>query len=319
MLLLGFALVIGVMQAETVEIREASGIARHGEFLLIVDDSQHGSYFRIHLKGETGPMIELDPDHLERVPLPHSSMATDLESINVLADGRVVVLSERLRAMFDADGAVADYGAVLSEFGKRGMEGLAVRPVGEGVSRVAVLWEGGYPQYYDVPEQLRAQVGRRALSPIVQVHDLKPGDTEVQVRGSNLVALDVPRPRGRGPKAQRFRAPDLVWHRFPTGEWGFIVLLTSQNSVDRPDYKYHRLECFTAQGKRVGKRIDLNAIVDAPLQRVNWEGVDWFEEGKSLILVYESYPNRLPAAFVLDLPHDWQAPTSVETPVTHQP
>ncbi len=179
-LLLGLAPEVGFTQAETVEIREASGIARHGEFLLIVDDSQHGSYFRFHLKGETGPMIELDPNRLERVPLPHSSMATDLESINVLADGRVVVLSERLRAMFDAEGAVADYGAVLSEFGKRGMEGLAVRPVGEGTSRAAVLWEGGYPQYYDVPEQLRAKVGRQALSPIVQVHDLRPSDRGVQ-------------------------------------------------------------------------------------------------------------------------------------------
>lgn len=318
-LLLGLALVVGVTQAETVEIREASGIARRGEFLLIVDDSQHGSYFRFHLQGETGPMIELDPARLERVSLPHSLMATDLESINVLADGRVVVLSERLRAMFDAEGTVADYGAVFSEFGKRGMEGLAVRPAGGGASRVAVLWEGGYPEYYDVPEQLRAKVGRQALSPIIQVHDLKPGDREVQVRGSNLIALDVPRPKGRGPKAQRFRAPDLVWHRLPNGDWGFIVLLTSQNSVDRPDYKYHRLECFTAQGKRVGKRIDLNAVVDGPLQRVNWEGVDWFEKGKSLILVYESYPHRLPAAFVLELPHDWQAPASSGTSVTHQP
>jgi len=317
-LLLGLAPAVGFTQAETVEIREASGIARHGEFLLIVDDSQHGSYFRFHLKGETGPMIELDPNRLERVPLPHSSMATDLESINVLADGRVVVLSERLQAMFDAEGAVADYGAVLSEFGKRGMEGLAVRPVGEGTSRVAVLWEGGYPQYYDVPEQLRAKVGHQALSPIVQVHDLRPSDTGVQVRGSNLVALDVPVPRGRGPKAQRFRSPDLVWHRLPSGQWGFIVLLTSQNSVDHPDYKYHWLECFTVQGKRVGMRLDLNAMVDAPLRRVNWEGVDWFEEGKSLVLIYESYPNRLPAAFVLDLPHGWQAPPSDGTPVTHQ-
>lgn len=318
-LLCGVILSIGIARAETIEIREASGIARHGEYLLIVDDSQHGSYFRFQLQGETGPMIGLDPARLERVPLPHSSMATDLESINVLADGRVVVLSERLRAMFDAKGAVADYGAVLSEFGKRGMEGLAVRTIGDGVSRVAVLWEGGYPQYYDVPEQLRAQVGRKALSPIVQVHDLKPSDRGVQVRGSNMVALDVPLPKGRGPGAQRFRAPDLVWHHFPNGEWGFIVLLTSQNSVERPDYKYHRLECFTAQGKRIGLRLDLNAMVDKPLQRVNWEGVDWFEEGKSLVLVYESYPNNLPAALVLDLPDNWKGLSSVHPPATHQP
>ena len=37
-LLLGLAPAVGFTQAETVEIREASGVARHDEFLLIVND-----------------------------------------------------------------------------------------------------------------------------------------------------------------------------------------------------------------------------------------------------------------------------------------
>jgi hypothetical protein len=288
-------------------IREASGIVRSGDDLLIVDDSQNGAYFRFSLKGETGPRILIESSRLERVPLPQSSMATDLESINVLADGRVVVLSERLRAMFDALGPVAEYEAIFSEFGKRGLEGLAVRDMGGGRSRIATLWEGGYPEFYDVPEQLRAKVGRTALQPMIQIHDLNPGDRNIRVLGSRVAALDVPKPKGRGPRAQRFRAPDLVWHRFPGGEWGFIVLLTSKNSVDRPKFEYHWLECFDLQGKRLGKRLDLSVVTGQDLQGVNWEGLDWFEQGKSLILIHESYPADTPTAFVWQLPEDWKA------------
>ena len=80
-----------------------------------------------------------------RVPLPHASMATDLEAINVLADGRVVVLSERLRALFGESGMIADYGAPLSEFGKRGLEGLAVRRVKDSTSLVEVCGRGATP------------------------------------------------------------------------------------------------------------------------------------------------------------------------------
>jgi len=288
------------------EIRETSGITHSGNYLLVVDDSQHGAYFRFRLDDDIGPRILLEASRLERVPLPQSSMATDLESINVLADGRVVVLSERLRAMFDAQGPVAEYEAIFSEFGKRGLEGLAVRDMGEGRSRMAVLWEGGYPEFYHVPEQLRGKVGRKALKPIIQVHDLNPGDRNIQVRNSRHITLDVPIPRGRSPHAQRFRAPDLVWHRFPDGEWGFIVLLTSQNSIEQPKYEYHWLACFDLEGKRLGKRLDLNAITGDDLKRVNWEGLDWFEKGESLILIYESPRTAVPTAFVWQLPEGWK-------------
>ncbi|MDA1316298.1 MAG: hypothetical protein O2968_23530 [Acidobacteria bacterium] len=299
--------VAGFGQEPSLAIREASGLTRSGDHLLIVDDSQPGAYFRFRLQGETGPRILIESSRLERIPLPQSSMATDLESINVLADGRVVVLSERLRALFDALGPVADYEATFSEFGKRGLEGLAVRDMGGGQSRLAVLWEGGYPEFYDVPEQLRAKVGRKALNPVVQVHDLNPGERGIKVGGSGFATLDVPKPKGRGPRAQRFRAPDLVWHRFAGGEWGFIVLLTSQNSVDPRKYEYHWLECFDLHGKRLGKRLDLDAVTGEGLEGVNWEGLDWFEEGKSLILIHESYPSAEPTAFVWQLPEDWKA------------
>jgi len=296
---------------QTPPILEASGIARQGDSLLLVDDGWRGLYYRFQLKGEKGPVIVLDPSRLEQVKLPQGSLATDLESIDVLNDGRVVVLSERLRALFSAKGVIADYDAHLSEFGKRGLEGVAVRPLPDRASEVAVLWEGGYPEYQHVPAQLRKKLGRRSMRPVIEIHRLNAGEQNVVVRGSRLVPLDVPRPRGREPKAQRFRAPDLVWQRQPDGRWGFIVLLSSENSVQRPHYMYHWLLRFSADGKRIGQPIDLDAMVPADLRGVNWEGLDWFEDGERLVLVHESHPNPKAVAYVVQLPDEWKqsAPT----------
>ena len=308
---LGVLLVLmGMGHAESVPVREASGIVRQGNDLLIVDDSQHGTYSRFSLAGEHGPVIHLTPERLTRVPLPHASMATDLEAINLLSDGRVVVLSERLRALFGESGMIADYGAPLSEFGKRGLEGLAVRRLENNASQVAVLWEGGYPEYYHLPDQLRSRVGRRALHPVVQIHSLASGESGIQVLGTNFVTLDVPVPRGRGPRAQRFRAPDLVWHRQLDGRWVFIVLLSSQNSVDRPTYKHHWMQRFSTNGQRIGEPLDLDAIVEEGLKGANWEGLSWFEPGESLVMVHESHPEPVPTAYVLQLPEGWAARSS---------
>ena len=298
--------------AETISIREASGIVRRDDTLLLVDDSQNGVYFRFELKGESGPVLALSPDRLTRVLLPQASMAADLEAINILADGRVIVLSERLRAVFDEKGMIADYAAPLAEFGKRGLEGLAVRRFPAGRSRVAVLWEGGYPEYMQVLEQLRRRVGRRALQPMIQVHDLNPGERDVQVQGSNLILLDVPVPKGREPRAQRFRAPDLVWHTVRTGQWGFIVLLSSRNSAGPLVYQYHWLQRFDLRGQRIGKPIDLDNTVGGELAGVNWEGLCWFEEGESLALVHESHPKPDAVVYILPLPKDWK-PTGRES------
>jgi hypothetical protein len=181
-----------------------------------------------------------------------------------------------------------------------------VRPLPDQSSQVAVLWEGGYPEYQHVPQQLRAQVGRKAMSPLIQVHYLRPGESGVLVRGGGLVRLDVPIPAGREPAAQRFRAPDLIWHQQRNGRWGFIVLLSSQDSTDKPNYLYHWLQRFSADGKRIGGPIDLDRIMPPDLKGVNWEGLGWFEEGQSVVLVYESQVRPRKVAYVLPLPDDWR-------------
>ncbi len=299
-------------------VTEASGIARYGDTLLIVDDGHRGVYFRVHLENDTGPIIRLAEKRIETVSLPQAGLATDLESIALLGDGRVAVLSERLRALFGAEGVIAEYGSPLAEFGKRGLEGLAVRPQEDGSSKIAVLWEGGYPEYEHVPQQLRGRAGRAPLRPIVQVHTLKRGERDILVRGPKFTELKVPSPRGRAPRAQRFRAPDLVWHQGPGGRWGFIVLLSSHNSLGTREYRHHWLQRFSTRGKIIGEPIDLDRIMPQDLKGVNWEGLGWFEEGKSLVIVHESHPAPNAVAYVLRLPAEWQPHSPARTVFTHR-
>jgi hypothetical protein len=226
---------------------------------------------------------------------------------------------------------VAQYDDPFAEFGEKGLEGLAVRPIAENRSRVAVLWEGGYLDESELPSQLQDVAGR-ALNPVVFVHDLDPGTRRVKVRVKNattIVQLLVPSPEAgsgaAGVPALRFRAPDLVWHEWTsdsgTREWGFIVLLNSETppyaapgSSEKPMKRYgpRWLQRFDMTGKPVGDALDLDAAVrgvlhNDDLENANWEGVAWFEPGKQVLLVHDEGKVTLtdPSAVILSIPREW--------------
>ena len=294
----------------TTEVREASGVFRESDRLLVVDDSVWGAYSSVAIDGQKGPLISLQG--ARRISLPACPMVPDFEGVDRLADGRLVFLSERLRSLVGKDGLIAEYDSLLGEFANRGLEGVAVRPLAGGVSRIAVLWEGGYPDYASVPWSLRGTAGRQAMRPLVVVHDLNSGvrGVELKMRDAKMaVELEVPKPDGQEPEAQRFRAPDLVWTRWrngPVEDWGFLVLITSQNSVPRPQYLFHWLQRFDLKGKPIGEPLDLAQSVPKDIQHANWEGLSWFDPGKSLVLVYEGDRRPDTYAFILNLPEDWQ-------------
>jgi len=337
-------------------VREASGIARQGDRLIIVGDDADGRYFELDLEGQRGPIIPIDPKKVREVVLPGAGLAMDLEGIDVLADGRIVILSEQLRCLIGGESAgvdpltvVAEYDRTLAGFGIRGLEGLAVKKKGGGGSRVAVMWEGGYPEYKSVPGQLRGFVGRLPFKPVIVVHEVRDGGV-IRAGHNPLkeIQLDVPEPDGDPPIAQRFRGSDLVWYQWSGGEdeggnvEGFIVLLTSENSppdefgIDK-SYEIKVLQRFDMDGKPVGDPLDLNKICaqaftdyienisvsmgdkmlshcrqvksileDSSGEEVNWEGLGWFEEGKSLIAIYDTWPKDPPFALVIDIPSDWK-------------
>jgi hypothetical protein len=293
-------------------ISEASGVTRQGDDLIVVDDSFVGAYFRVSLGKDQNPLIPLQQAPVRRVPLSAGCLAIDLEGVDRLADGRLVFLSERLRSLLSEDGLIAEFDSLLAEFANRGLEGVACRPLPEKGSRIAVIWEGGYPDYASVPWSLRNSIGRTAMRPLVVVHDLKAGAQalELKTRDALLsVELEVPLLDGVEPEVQRFRAPDLVWTHLKKEsqfEWGFIVVISSQNSKDRPDYQHHWLQRFDLQGKPVGDPLDLSRSLPPTIQGANWEGLSWFVPGKSVVLVHEGSGKVPPHAFVLTLPAEWQ-------------
>ena len=285
-------------------------MARMGDHLLIADDSTVGRYFRLRLPRNASGLIVLNDLDPQAVRLKQATLAIDLESIGVLADGRIVALSERLRSLVDDGGIVAEYDSLFSEVGKRGLEGLAIRPLAKQASRIAVMWEGGYPETSSLPARLRAVRAPQPLLPLVLVHDLAAHGRAGRLKLANAVStveLDVPHLPGEEPAAQRFRAPDLVWTRL--GEaWGFLVLITSQNAGPNPTYQYHWLQRFTLDGKRYGEPLDLAKLAPAAHAAANWEGLCWLEAGRKLIVVHEAGAKLPAAAFVLELPQAWQCP-----------
>ncbi len=313
---LGLLIVLSVPTVvDATGVEEASGITRLDDMLLIVGDKTPGAYFTYPLAKTQEPLITLDPALQTQIQLPEGAVAVDLEGIAVLVDGRVVVLSERLRALVGVEGIIAEYGTPLTEFGNRGLEGVAVSPDDHGGSRVAVLWEGGYPDYDQVPEELRRIVGRTPLRPVIWVHTIGRGEAKLHVWSSSVhsIELQVPVPdQTDPPNGQRFRAPDLVWHRWKSqsqDELGFIVLLSSENSPSnrkREFRRYQWLQRFTLDGKAYGEPLDLATLLPEDLRDRNWEGLGWQVPNEKLIIVHDAPPYGVPSAYVLVIPNTWR-------------
>ena len=311
-------------------VEECSGVYRDGDRLYLVGDDVPGVYYEYPLDGEPTGRVPLHPELLTPRPLQAGPYAMDLESVGRLADGRIVILSEKLSALLDVDGLVATYGREFTEFGGRGLEGLAIRRLPDGKSRVAVLWEGGYPEETSLPIAVRDRVCFQSTRPTVLIHDLEPDVRDRSVRSKNWerFELRVPEPDGVEPTAQRFRAPDLVWHRLMddgVARWGLIVLMSSgaarlaesgspeecSKTVDGAPARhcYRWIQRFTLDGDPYGDPFDLESVLDEEMLVLNWEGMAWFVEGESLVFVYdEKLAERRvdpQECFVLPLPEDW--------------
>lgn len=360
------------------ELTEVSGVARFGGRLLFVSDDAPGCYFELKIEDVSASIIPVDPAKLKRITMKGCEAASDLESIAVLADGRVAVLSEDMHALYSTTsvggktwGILAQFNQTVTEFGNRGVEGVAVFNLPNGTSRIAVVWEGGYPVVSSLPEQIQQQLGHNPLQPILIITDIPRNATELSVDDStSYKVLQTPRTKDTGgsefepiqldselpktiesspqtapPFAQRFRAPDLVWHTWSNGtevDTGLIVLLTSENaplrgSNTKREFKYKELLRYDLKGKPFGKSIDINSLVKplfdsvTPVQQVNWsermrsqfdltrklleekqweninwEGLDWFVRGQSLVLVYGGAPVDPPFAVIIPIPESWK-------------
>ena len=78
-------------------ISEASGVTRQGDYLLIVDDSVPGAFFRVPIPQPLKPHLSLDTSDMQLVSWPEAKLAIDLEGIDILADGRLALLARSRR------------------------------------------------------------------------------------------------------------------------------------------------------------------------------------------------------------------------------
>ncbi len=238
-------------------VAEASGIVKLDGTYLLVDDEQAAGYFRVPAFADS--VGRIDPDEVRFDSLAGALLPLDLEGIEVLADGRVVALSERNRTLTSHDGIVVEYDDLLAEVGSRGLEGVAVRARGA-TSIVAVVWEGGYMRADELPGPLHQPLGGSAFNAFVVVHRVDSGAVISVDDGSwddtvtlNLPVLDPPT------RGSSYRVPDLVWYRLSQDPetWGFIALLNSFDSL--------LLQRFDAEsGRPVGDALDLGAVESIP-------------------------------------------------------
>jgi hypothetical protein len=288
-----------VTTAAAVRLVEASGLTRDRDSLVLVGDESPEAYYTYGLRPSdypsgAGPILSffaVDPSRLTAHRL-FTPLALDLEGVALLEAGTPLMISETMRSLLTPDRLVAMYPRRLSELGNRGIEGVAVRIVSDTVAQVVVLWEGGFLERSSVLKQFDAFPGLldTPLNPVICIHSLPlpisrmPEAVEPCRSGTDLIELQVPTPPDT---LQRFRAPDLVW--LPSGE-GFLVLLSSQNATTAPkiEYKYKWLQRFDRSGAAVGSPLNLCAILPAAMKAGrsgNIEGISWFEEGKSVLLV----------------------------------
>jgi len=266
-------------QAFADQIKEASGIVRVGDKLLIVSDDVPGTYFEYSIqaskrnikfepdKKETQsaqtnkqktdskkdkPKIqsvnfELAPNRITIMgPIGGAELAIDLESIDLLADGRIALLSEQLAALVIIENnesghslsLVKSYDGMVDEIGGKGLEGLAIKKENHH-SRVAALWEGGCAKKKDLPKQLQDTVDKVYMKPHILVHDIPnkiiPKYEKIKSgKKVKTISLEISKIQKKS-KIGHYRAKDLVWHKD-----GFIVLLDLKLDKDpsNPKCKY---------------------------------------------------------------------------------
>jgi len=317
-------------QEDSILFREASGIMRIGDTLIIVCDDSPEEYYKYKIDATAQKIVLKDSSKLRKCKLDLGPLNNDLESVDRLASGELVFLSENLRSLVTKNQLLIEYSRQFSEYGKRGLEGLAIRPVPsmEGRSVIAVLWEGGYPNRKDCPIETNQNYLDRAYSPIIRIDtliekvidggkgEIKGGTISYSVKEGKTIVLDMGpvngwidtiSPRGMEPNAYRFRGPDLIWYKE-----GFIVLLSSERSPQLANIKDDRygskaLQYFNLEGIPLTDPINLDSLFvgTGAKSNLNWEGLAWYEHNESFVLINDNKKAEQPTAVIIDIPVGW--------------
>lgn len=229
----------------------------------------------------------------------------DFESIDQLADGRIVALSERDGTLITpTDNVVVTYTHKrLKRQGLRGLEGLAVKQGNsKGSSKLAVLWEGGF----DMSKRERPY-----LTPRIAVSSIAEGKSEVRIK-TKPTKLDLTKSHKWLEKISppefgeefRFRATDLAWFNN-----GLIVLMpsTRRSTSDKNKERYGptAIQLFGIDGKPLADPVLLNELLPEELaeqSNYNWEGMCKVGED-SLMVANDS--SKFVAVAQIKIPAAW--------------
>lgn len=111
---------------------EASSVTRLGPNLIVVTDSDPGAYYTVPVRDNNAKVIPIKAASIRRHTFVAGGLASDVEGVDVLPDGRIVALSERRHALVGDGGLVAEYPDFLGEVGGIGLEGLSARAAARG-------------------------------------------------------------------------------------------------------------------------------------------------------------------------------------------
>lgn len=242
----------------------------------------------------------------------------DLESLDYLPCLGLTVLSEEANALILVDkklkiSVINIYGVDYKEDDEgRGLDGLAIREliVGECccLFEVAALWEGGGK-------------GNDWKEPKINLHPiLKEEEGGYSTPYSRDITLTIDENHLNNSVCEdKPGATDLVWHKDKmTKEWGFIVLLSNCCGYDNgtnkcTDGTLKWLQRFKIDGSANGIPVPYSdwkcppKQICADLEEKNWDGMDWFDENKTKLILIDDVGvlEVEPTVLIIDLPDQW--------------
>lgn len=300
--------------AQNCFIPEASGIVKVNNKLYIVSDDTVGKYYTYSLNGLnlSNRLLLNDCSRLDSIDLRFGKIKLDLEGISTIGNN-VVVVSERNRSLILVDSILKTYSERFTEFANRGIEGLDIKTLDQsrGKYDIVAIWEGGYPVQQDITIALEYKKNNKSMPPFIIKYTtisnkiIKPSKRIIKLDMRKINKMIDRKSKNYGePYANRFRAPDLVWYKD-----GFIVLLSSERSIPRKnkkEYKYKLLQRFDINGVPIGDPLDLKQVMGNDIS-FNWEGLGWFIQDDSLILIHDSKKeNKNTSIQIVKIPNSWK-------------
>ena len=297
-------------------IEEASGVCVSKDYIYIGFESSTGNYLKLKKKDiNTNCVLHLNNcDELEQDSFEICKFPLDVESIESDDQGRIFLLSELTRSVYSSNGVELVLPDEFSEVGGKGAEGIALKPFKnvKNAYESVVVWEGGfmdtrklmvdfkvplfncYDSVYQVTYNPRFRID---TFPILNMNKSVKTKKTKKLNLDSLYSWTTT--HYSYPKDTTihigYRATDVVWYKNE-----LVVLLSAARRSTKEDTIYFDLKVlqkFDREGNPTSSPYDLKVHRRTMCQKLNWEGMDWYEENESLVFVNDA-PSDKPTQLV---------------------